>query len=135
MFGLLYENEPRVKVIDSELPYYVHQHGATMLGWHHGHLKKLDQLPLLFAAQFPKVWGGTTRRYVHTGHLHHVHEKEHNGVTVIQHPTISARDAYAARGGWVADRTMTAITYSDKSGQVARTTVTPDMLDSEAATV
>ena len=129
MFGLLYEREPRVSVIDSELPYYVHQHGATMLGWHHGHLKKLDQLPLLFAAQFPRVWGTTTRRYVHTGHLHHVHEKEHNGVTVIQHPTIAARDAYAARGGWVTDRTMTAITYSDKSGQVARTTVTPDMLD------
>ena len=90
MFGLLYENEPRVSVIDSELPYYVHQHGQTMLAWHHGHLKKLDALPLLMAAQFPKVWGNTTRRYVHTGHLHHKHEKEHSGITVIQHPTIAA---------------------------------------------
>lgn len=128
MFVLLFEHEPRVKVIDSELPYYCHQHGKTMLGWHHGHLKKLDQLPLLFAAQFPAVWGQAARRYIHTGHLHHKHEKEHNGVTVIQHPTIAARDAYAARGGWIADREMTAITYSDQFGQVARTTVCPEML-------
>lgn len=129
MFALLFEHEPRVKVIDSELPYYCHQHGKTMLGWHHGHLKKLDQLPLLFAAQFPAVWGAAARRYIHTGHLHHKHEKEHNGVTVIQHPTIAARDAYAARGGWIADREMTAITYSDRFGQVARTTVCPEMLE------
>lgn len=128
LFGLLYEREPRVSVIDSELPYYCHQHGATMLGWAHGHLKKFDQLPLLFAAQFPTVWGTTSKRYIHTGHLHHKHEKEHSGVTVIQHPTIAARDAYAARGGWVADREMSAITYSDRWGQVARATVCPEML-------
>lgn len=128
LFSLLYEREPRVTVIDSELPYYVHQHGKTMLGWHHGHLKKFDQLPMLFAAQFPRIWGETTRRYVHTGHMHHKHEKEHSGITVIQHPTIAARDAYAARGGWVADREMTAITYHAEFGQAARTTVTPEML-------
>jgi hypothetical protein len=129
LFGLLYENEPRVHVIDSELPYYVHQHGRTMLAWHHGHLRKLGNLPLLFAAQFPVIWGTTTKRYAHTGHLHHKDEKEHSGITVIQHPTIAARDAYAARGGWISDREMTAITYHDKFGQVARTTVTPEMLE------
>lgn len=131
MFGLLYENEHRVSVIDSELPYYVHQHGKTMLGWHHGHLRKPDSLPLLFAAQFPAIWGTTTRRYVHTGHLHHKHEREHSGVTVIQHPTIAARDAYSARAGYVSDREMTAITYSDSFGQVARATVSPEMLEEQ----
>jgi hypothetical protein len=129
MFQLLYEQEPRITVIDSELPYYVYQHGSTFIGWHHGHLKKPDQLPLLFAAQFPKEWGATTRRYVHCGHLHHVHEKEHSGVTIIQHPTIAARDAYAARGGWVADRSISSITYHAKFGQVGRTTVVPEMLE------
>lgn len=128
MFALLYENEPRVSVIDSELPYYVFQHGQTMLAWHHGHLKKVEQLPLLMAAQFPRIWGETTRRYVHSGHLHHKYEKEHSGITVIQHPTIAARDAYAARGGWIADREMTAITYHSTGGRVASATVTPEML-------
>ena len=128
IFSLLYENEPRVHVIDSEMPYYVHQHGKTMLAFHHGHLKKNDQLPLLFAAQFPEMWGQTKRRYCHTGHRHHTEEKEHSGMTVIQHPTIAARDAYASRGGWIADRQITSITYHKEYGQVARNTVVPDML-------
>lgn len=130
MFQALYENEPRIEVIDSELPYYTYQHGSTMLAWHHGHLSKNEQLPMLFAAQFPKVWGGTTKRYVHTGHRHHTHEftKELSGMTVNQHPTLAARDAYAARGGWMAERQVSSFTYSDKYGQVAKNTVTPEMV-------
>ena len=128
MFKSLYENETRIEVIDSELPYYVYQHGNTMIGFHHGHLKKNDQLPLLFASQFAKTWGHTTKRYIHTGHRHHVEEKEHNGVTVVQHPTLAARDAYAARGGWIAERKVSAITYHADHGQVAKITVTPEML-------
>jgi hypothetical protein len=128
MFKALYENEPRVDVIDSDLPYYHYQHGQTMLAFHHGHLSKNDSLPLLFASQFPKVWGNTTKRYCHTGHRHHVEEKEHSGMKVIQHATLSARDAYAARGGWLSEREATAITYHSEFGQVARTTVTPEML-------
>jgi hypothetical protein len=129
MFKALYENEPRVKVIESELPYYVHQHGETLVAFHHGHMKRNDALPIFFAAQFPKVWGATTKRYAHTGHRHHVEEKEHSGMTVIQHPTIAARDAYAARGGWLSERAAVAITYHSRFGQVARTIVTPDMFE------
>lgn len=128
MFKALYENEPRVLVIDSVLPYYVHQHGSTMLAFHHGHLKKNDQLPLLFAAQFPRIWGDTVKRYAHTGHRHHVEEKEHSGMLVVQHPTLAARDAYAARGGWLAERQVRAITYHSSHGEVGRMTVVPEML-------
>jgi len=128
MFAALYEDEPRVEVIDSPLPYYAIQHGKTMLCWHHGHLKKNDQLPLLFASQFPQMWGLTVKRYAHTGHRHHVEEKEHSGMTVIQHPTLAARDAYAARGGWIAERQATAITYHREFGKIGSVTVTPEML-------
>jgi hypothetical protein len=129
LFAALYENEPRVEVIDSPLPYYVYQHGATMLAWHHGHLKKNDALPLLFASQFPQVWGATSKRYASCGHRHHAEEKEHSGMTVIQHPTLTARDAYAARGGWIAERQATALTFHAAHGLVARNTVVPEMLE------
>lgn len=128
MFKALYENEPRISVNDNELPYYVYQHGKTMLAFHHGHLSKLAQLPLLFAAQHPEMWGSTTKRYIHTGHRHHKDEKEHPGVTVVQHPTLAAKDAYAARGGWLSEREATAMTYHSKFGLVARNTVTPEMV-------
>lgn len=128
MFKALYENEPRIQVIDSELPYYTYQHGKTMLAFHHGHLSKNDSLPLLFASQFPQIWGNTTKRYAHTGHRHHVEEKEHSGMTVTQHATLAARDAYAARGGWIAERQAQCITYHSEFGQVARNIVTPEMV-------
>lgn len=128
MFRALYENEPRVEVIDSELPFYAWQHGRTMLAFHHGHLKKNNDLPLLFAAQFPQVWGSTVKRYAHVGHRHHVEEKEHSGMKVVQHATLAARDAYAARGGWISERQVQAITYHQEHGEVARNTVTPEML-------
>jgi hypothetical protein len=129
MFRALYENEPRVEVLDSELPYYAIQHGKTMLAFHHGHLKKPDQFPLTFAAQYPQMWGATTKRYAHAGHQHHKYVKEHGGMTVIQHPTLAARDAYASRGGWFAERAATAITYHDVFGEVASNTVSPEMLE------
>lgn len=128
LFGLLYENEPRVKVIDNETPYYSYVHGNTMLAFHHGHLMKAEGLPLLFASQYPKEWGNTTKRYCHLGHTHHTEEKEYSGMKVIRHATLAARDAYAARAGYVAERQIVAITYHAEYGQVASTTVTPEML-------
>ena len=129
LFSVHYEEEPRVTVNDSVLPFYVLEWGNTMLGIHHGHKVKNESLPLLFAAQFPQAWGNTTRREIHCGHRHHRDEKEYNGVTVVQHPTLAARDAYAARGGWIADRAAWAITYHKKYGAVGRVMVTTEMLE------
>lgn len=128
LFAVHYEEDPRVTVNDSVLPFYVFEWGSTMLGVHHGHKVKNENLPLLFAAQFPQSWGRTTRREIHCGHRHHRDEKEYNGVTVVQHPTLAARDAYAARGGWIADRAAWAITYHKDYGAVGRVMVTTEML-------
>jgi hypothetical protein len=129
LFAVHYEEEPRISVSDAVLPFYVFEWGATMLGVHHGHKVKNESLPLLFAAQFPQEWGRTTRREIHCGHRHHRDEKEYNGVTVVQHPTLAARDAYAARGGWIADRAAWAITYHKRFGAVGRVMITTEMLD------
>ncbi len=129
LFAVHYEEESRVTVNDSILPFYVFEWGNTMLGVHHGHKVKNENLPLLFAAQFPQEWGRTTRREIHCGHRHHRDEKEYNGVTVVQHPTLAARDAYAARGGWIADRAAWAITYHKKYGAVGRVMITTEMLE------
>lgn len=128
MYTALYENEPRVQVVDSPLPYYAVQHGKTMIGFHHGHLTKNEKLPGVMAAQFPKMWGDTQYRYVHSGHRHHIDEKEHPGIVVVQHPTLAARDAHAARGGWYAERGARCETYHEEFGHVARTIVNPEMI-------
>lgn len=132
MFAALYDQEPRLSVNDSELPFYAYQHGEVMLGFHHGHKVTNEQLPILFAAQFPKMWGATSKRHVHCGHRHHVDEKEYNGVTVTQHPTLAARDAHSARGGYISNRAAMAVTYHERFGQVARTIVCPEMFEQAA---
>lgn len=128
LFAALYEAEPRVAVHDSELPYYAIRWGRVMLGFHHGHLRKNDQLPALFAAQFREMWGQCDKVAIHTGHRHHREVKEHPGAEVIQHPTLAARDAYAARGGWWSERKIQALTYHAEFGEVGSNTVTPEML-------
>jgi hypothetical protein len=128
MFSALFENEPRVSVHESELPYYALEWGVTMLGFHHGHLKKNEQLPALFAARFREMWGRCPKVYIHTGHRHHKDEKDHSGCRVTQHPTLAALDAHAARGGYFTDREITAITYNRYTGWAGTIAVTPEML-------
>jgi hypothetical protein len=133
LFALLFEDDPRVHVIESELPYYCYQHGSSMLSFHHGHMRKPEQLPSLFAAQYPGVWGSTQRRYCHSGHQHHLLVREMSGMTVTQHPTLAPRDSHSARHGYQAERRLIGITYHDRFGEVEQTTVNPDMFVEEAA--
>lgn len=128
MMAHIFKNEPRVIVGQSPLPYVAQQHGKTALFFHHGHLAKKANLPLLFAARFPKLWGDTKKRVIHTGHLHHIDEKEYPGVTVTQHPTLAASDAYSARSGFVSERQATCNTYHKEFGEVGRITVIPEMV-------
>lgn len=128
LFSALYENEPRVTVHESEIPYYAIRWGRVMLGFHHGHMRKNDQLPALFAAQYRQMWGECHKVAIHTGHRHHKEVKEHPGAEVIQHPTLAARDAHASRGGWFSDRRIQAITYHRDHGEVGTNTVTPEMI-------
>jgi hypothetical protein len=129
MFKALYENEPRITVDDSALPYYAYQWGEVMLAFHHSHLKRnFGDLRAHMAAQFSQMWGATKKRYCHTGDKHHASEKDEMGMHIIQHPTLAARDAYAARGGWHSERNMSGITYHKRFGQVGRVTVCPEMI-------
>lgn len=128
LFKALYDNEPRITIDDTPLPYYAYKFGKTMIAAHHGHLTKTVKLDALIPAQFAKMWGETEFRYVHCGHVHHEYEKEHSGITVVQHPTLASRDAYAARGGWHAKRAARCDTYHSEFGHVARTIVTPEMV-------
>lgn len=123
----VFKNEPRVEVIDNEFPYYAYLHGEVMLGFHHGHKVKLAQLHKLFASEprFREMWGKAKNTYIHTGHYHHERVVEDGGAIAEQHPTLSSRDSYATRGGWVSQRGAKAITYSKTEGEVHRVTVRP----------
>lgn len=120
LFSQVFQGNPRVTVEKSPRPYVIYEWGRTLLGFHHGHLSKKEKLPALFAALFREAWGRVKHMYIHTGHQHHVDEKEYPGCNVQQHPTLAAPDAYAARGGWVSKRQAASIDYHKERGETAR---------------
>lgn len=126
---LIYRDNKRLEVDNTAFPFYAHLHGKTMIAFHHGHRVKNRSLPALFASEprYREMWGQATYTYVHTGHYHQTEQDmgEHGGAIVERHPTLAARDAYAARGGYVSRRGARAITYHKEHGETHRYTVLP----------
>jgi hypothetical protein len=128
LFEQFYEDEPRVTVDTTPVPYYSYEWGSTALYFHHGHKKNLKTLSSVFVSRDPELYGRTKYWYGHTGHLHHVDIKEDNLMILEQHPTLAAKDAHSARGGYASKRGATVITYSSKAGEIARSTIRPEVL-------
>lgn len=123
----VFAGNPRVTVETSPFPFYHFQWGKVFLAWHHGHLVKLEKLPVLFATdpKFRKVHGDCEYTYIHTGHFHERKVLEIGGAHVEQHPTLAARDAYAARQFLMTHRSAAAITYHRDEGEDSRKIVRP----------
>lgn len=125
----IYRGNERVEIDDTSFPYYAHLHGEIMLGFHHGHKMKNKSLPSLFSSEprYRLMWGQSQYCYIHTGHYHQTEQdmSEFGGAIVERHPTLAARDAYAARGGYVSRRGARVITYHVTEGEVDRSTVLP----------
>jgi transposase-like protein len=128
MFAAFYDDEPRITVDNSADTYYCLEHGQTSLFFHHGHKRKPAAVDDVFVAKFRDVFGRTKHSYAHLGHMHHDMKLETNLMTVEQHRTMAAKDAYASRGGWMAGRGAPVITYSNRFGEVGRQVYTPEMV-------
>jgi hypothetical protein len=122
---VMFQDNPRVKVDESSFPYYYHVFGNNFLGWHHGHLSRIKQLPSKFWSEFGNVMGGCQYRFIHTGHLHTKEVIESAGVIVERHPTLNARDAHGARGFDLTIRAAQAISYMRAGGEKSRNIVYP----------
>jgi len=123
-----FSEEPRITVDNSAIPYYVYEHGKTALFFHHGHKKKLTEISKTFVGMFREIFGRTKYAYAHMGHYHHVASKEDSLMIVEQHPSLAVQDAYSVRGGYIANRGASVITYSKEHGEIARVTIRPEMV-------
>lgn len=124
----IYEREPRVEVVQSPALFTYVEHGACLVGVHHGHTCKAEKLPGVMAADQPEAWGRTRHRYWWLGHVHHQSVKEFPGVVCETFNTLAPNDAYAASGGWRSREQMQCIVLHKEHGEVARYTVNPRML-------
>jgi hypothetical protein len=133
--SVLYENDPRVTVDREPSPYNAYEFGRVALFFHHGHKRKVANVSEVFAAKYREMFGRTRHAYAHMGHLHHLDIKENSLMVVEQHRTLTAPDAYAARGGYISGRDAQVITYHREFGEVSRVKVSYDMVRSFAPEV
>lgn len=125
----LYENEPRVEVIDNGAPFYAYEWGVNMLSFHHGHGLKMEKLPGIFAAAFAQIWGRTRKRFGLCGHHHHeVSKQEETGMKIIRFPTMAPPDRHTVLHGYFSERQTSVMTFDKRFGLACENIVTPQML-------
>lgn len=128
LLATIYENEPRVTVDTSPMLYYSYAWGDTLLLYHHGHKRGVAQVDATLAGIFREQFGLSKYAYAHIGHLHSDEGRKSALMYVERHETLAAPDAYAAGGGWLSGRSAKVITYSRRFGEVARSTLRPEMV-------
>lgn len=118
-----YRNEPRVQVDVSPSLYWWRRFGKVLLGATHGHKAKPAQMPAIMAERRYEDWGQTRFRFAHTFHVHHAGVLEAGGVIVETHQSPAAQDAYHSGEGFLSGRSLCAITYDERCGEVCRSRV------------
>jgi hypothetical protein len=126
---IAYENEPRVSVDPSPQHYHYFTHGKCLVGTHHGHGAKPEQLPGIMAHDRAADWGSSNHRYWRTGHVHSKRQWDFPGCSVESFRILPPADAWAHQKGYRSHRSMEAIVLHDTYGEAARYVVTPQMLE------
>ncbi len=117
-----FRNEPRVTVDTSEADYWFCRWGVTLIGLHHGHRMKPDEMAGSMATECAEDWGETLYRLFLHGHLHHFMSKDVLGVRVECMRTIAPPDAHHA-GKYGSPRSLISITLDKEEGEQSRASV------------
>lgn len=130
LLRIRYEGNPRITVNTNPGAFHYHRFGSNLIGTHHGDtVKRLDDLPLIMAADRPEDWGATKHRIWWTGHKHSHEVKSFNGCEVEQFPILAPPDAYAHMLGYhKIERRMQSIVFDRNDGEVARYSFRPEMI-------
>lgn len=128
MLAAMYEDEPRITVDNSPMLYYAYEWGRTLLLYHHGHRRGVQNVDATLAGIFREQYGRSRYAYAHVGHRHSDEGRKSSLMYIEQHETLAAPDAYAAGGGWLSGRSAKRITYHREFGEVGRDTMRPEMV-------
>ena len=128
---ILYENEPRVTVVNSPSVYQSYRWGNTGLYYHHGHKANIKNIDRVFVANFKETFSNCEYNYGHMGHYHTDEIMETALMRLERHRTLIAPDAYASRGGYISMRDAKVITYHNVYGEVGRTVIPIKMINGD----
>ena len=120
MLKAFYENEPRVEVMDNAHKFQHITYGNNLLVTHHGDRMKPQRAFEYVARSLSKEWGQCDHKHMLMGHVHHETSVEIGGMLISTHQALPAGDAWHSDSGYGAKRTMSAIVYDKKHGEVQR---------------
>lgn len=117
-----YRNEPRVKCEMRPHVFWYLRRGKVLLGAHHGHGCKPQDLPGVMATDCREDWGQAAHCYWLIGHFHHKQllGKEYNGASVEGFNTLAANNLHHHMGGYRAACSITGIVYHPEYGEWGR---------------
>jgi hypothetical protein len=123
VLAAVYEREPRVEIDQSPDVFHWHEFGQNLIGVHHGHKCKPDQLYRVMAEDQREACGRCVHRYWYTGHIHHQRTVDVGGQQIESFRTIIPRDNYAHSNGYRGQRSICSITLDRERGECARKVV------------
>lgn len=125
-----FKNEPRVVVDDSPAKQKYFQFGSTLIGFAHGDGLKMRESGEVMAMHNAKVWGETTNRYFHFGHVHKDMVYDGRLCKSESHRNLAPLNAWAADKGFGRNAgTMKALVYDKRRGEDLRITCNVETLD------
>lgn len=98
--SMLFDKNPRVTVDCSPEHFHWYRFGDCLLGTHHGHLVKTQDLLGVMAVDRARDWGETRHRYMYCGHVHHERVKELPGLIVEYLRSPAPSDAWHRGQGY-----------------------------------
>ena len=125
MLRTIYENEPRLHVLENESIFIPYRMGNTFVMSHHSDKCKGVKLAGVMANDFAQDWGETKYHYIDVGHVHHKQiAKEENGAIIESWNQLAPMDKYAHDGGWRSRQFLTVVLRSKTYGEKGRITIT-----------
>lgn len=120
MLDAVYENEPRVTILDNRHKFMHYEYGNNFFGAHHGDRMKIQQAYEFFTRVFAQSWGRTLHRHVFMGHVHHQSAKEVGGAVFESFNVLASPDEWHSHSGYGSKRSMTSIIFDRVHGEIQR---------------
>lgn len=118
--GAFYAREPRVTIDMDPSEFFYHRFGSTLIGAHHGHKAKAEELVMSMATRRREDWGATRFHVFYSAHIHHFTGKEVAGVRCESFQTLAAKDAYNHSSAHDSGQSLQSITHHRTDGELGR---------------
>ena len=116
----VYENEPRVTVLDNRHKTLQYTYHSCFFGFHHGDRIKIDRLYQYLTSVYAEDWGKTKHRHCMLGHIHHHSAKEYGSCDFESFNTLASQDEWHSHSMYNSKRSMTSIIFDKDYGEVQR---------------